>query len=259
MSFDAFHMPFDSFQLITIATVLLFASVVQSAVGFGMGLITVPILLWSGVALPHAVVIVISGTAIHTAAAAVALRREVPWRLIGVITAVRSIGMVVGVVLLGVMAAVDISRIKQIIGALLAVVVVSQWLWKPAPRQRIGAPWSGLAILLSGIMAAAVGMGGPPMVLWVLAHRWTAVRIRAVLLATFLLSTPVLLAMLGWKFGYEVLAASFVGLLNAPVLLVGNAIGLRIGRRLQRELLQKLALGLLAVLALASLAAPWLP
>jgi uncharacterized membrane protein YfcA len=251
-------MTFTIEQLIAIATTLLVASVIQSAVGFGMGLFAIPILMWCGIPLPSAIAVILTATTVQSGMAALSLRRDIPWRTTGAALALRVAGAAVGVLVLAMITTLNVGRIKQIVGAVLLVVVVVQWLWKAEPRPSIGLHWSVGAFFTSGVMAGVLGMGGPPLVLWVMATSWSPSRIRAFLLTNFLLLNPISLALLAWKFGPNIWAVGLVGLLNAPVLLGGTVIGLRIGRRLSRPMLQRAAFTMLLLLALASMAAPWL-
>ncbi|NLF29613.1 MAG: sulfite exporter TauE/SafE family protein [Planctomycetes bacterium] len=227
--------------------------------GFGMGLVAVPALVWLGIALPEAMAITMAGSFVTSLISVHALRRDVPWRDVGVCVSIRGVGLGVGVVLLGLLASLDAGRVKQVVGAVLAAVVVVQWLWRVRPRERIGWGWTAPTFLISGVMAGSVGMGGPPLVLWVMAHNWSARRTRAFLLCSFLILQPVLTVILIVKFGTTALVAVLAGAVCVPAILLGTAAGLRLGRRISRPLLQKLAFTLLLLLALASALGPWLP
>ncbi len=93
-------------------------------------------------------------------------------------------------------------------------------------------------------------MGGPPLVLWVMAHDWTAERTRAFLFASFMGLVPVQLTLLYWTFGKDVVYGMAVGAALSPVVLLGSLLGLRVGARFSKPLLHRLAFLLLVAIAL---------
>ncbi|MFW6146145.1 MAG: TSUP family transporter [Planctomycetota bacterium] len=241
-----------------IAATLMFASVVQSSVGFGMGLVAIPTLVWLGFDLVEAIAITMTGSFVTSLISVHSLRRDVPWRPVGLCVSLRTVGLLAGIVALWYLDGLDTARVKQVLGVVLAVVVLGQWLWRVRPRERIGWGWTLPAFLISGVMAGAVGMGGPPLVLWVMAHNWSAKRTRAFTLCSFLVLQPVMMALLVATFGAAAFRAILAGTIGVPALFLGTAVGLRLGRRISRSLLQKLAFTLLLLLALSSALSPWL-
>lgn len=93
-------------------------------------------------------------------------------------------------------------------------------------------------------------MGGPPLVLWVMAHDWTAERTRAFLFASFMSLVPVQLALLYWTFGKDVVYGIAVGAALSPVVFLGSLFGLRVGALIPKPLLRRLAFFLLVAIAL---------
>ncbi len=241
-----------------IAGTLMLASVVQSSVGFGMGMVAIPALVWLGFDLTEAIAITMAGSFVTSLISVHSLRRDVPWRPVGLCVSLRTVGLVVGIGLLWYLDTLDTSRVKQVLGVVLAVVVLAQWLWKVRPRQRVGWGWTVPAFLISGVMAGSVGMGGAPLVLWVMAHNWSAGRTRAFTLCSFLILQPVMMVLLVVTFGATALRAIGAGAVGVPAIFLGTAAGLRLGRQISRPLLQKLAFALLLVLAVSSALSPWL-
>src|SRR5690606_41590317 len=97
-----------------------------------------------------------------------------------------------------------------------------------------------------GFLAGAVGMGGPPLVLYVLRQRqWRQQEQRAYLWSLFLLGAPARAALIAWHFGLGFLSHICFGLLLAPVVWVGSELVLRIGRDWSGETLRSAALVLL--------------
>jgi uncharacterized membrane protein YfcA len=136
--------------------------------------------------------------------------------------------------------------------------ILTQLLLKVKPTESIHVLWGVLAFSLSGFLNGMIGMGGPPLVLWVAAHDWNPREVRAFLLSTFLLSIPLNMALLCYHFGQSILYDVSIGVGFAPVLVVGSLIGVRLGNLLSKARLRQLAYGLLVCIALTSLGAPLL-
>ena len=110
--------------------------------------------------------------------------------------------------------------------------------------------------MASGILNGGVGMGGPPLVMWTLAHRWTSEEIRASLIVIFILVTPVQFGLLVRQFGRPALTASLLGLLLAPLLAAGAMLGLWLSARLATVHLRRVMFSLLIFLALLAILEP---
>ena len=76
------------------------------------------------------------------------------------------------------------------------------------PHTEVGALLAGMA---SGYMAGAFGMGGPPLVLWTMAHDWPAKKSRAFLWSNYLVFMPIQSCLLLWLFGWK--AAMAMGMM----------------------------------------------
>ena len=104
------------------------------------------------------------------------LRAAVPWRLALTATAFRLASLIVGLFVLKKLVVLSPEYIKMVVGGILCVVVVFQFLWRVQPAEAVHWFWGGLAFIASGLLAGVCGMGGPPLVLWALAHKWSAER-----------------------------------------------------------------------------------
>lgn len=245
-------------QIIFVALAVAVGTLVQTSVGFGAGLFAIPIMVWAGVELFEAIGAILVVVLVQTGWGCWRYRADVPWRATWQLLWLRLITMPLGVWLLGTyLQTWDQGRIKQLLGAVLLTVLIVQWALRVRPRPSVHWGWTAAAGGSSGLMAGVVGMGGPPVVLWVMAHDWPSRRSRAFLWATFLQLLPIQLGLMLLQFG-EAAAWSFaMGLASLPAALLGGVVGMRIGAALSREWLRRVALGLLAVIALASVAAPW--
>ena len=237
-----------------VAIFLALGLALQGAVGFGCGLFAVPMMLWSGVPLPVAIAVVLAGVFWQTAWNTWQYREHVPWQLTWKMLALRAIGMPVGVWLLGLLAEQSQSRVKVIVGLILLAVLAVQWGLKVRPSQHVTPGWTALAGVTSGFMAGLLGMGGPPVVLWVMAHDWRGKRARAFLWATFLQLMPLQITLVLWKFGQPVAEGLAVGAAMLPVSIAASTVGLKLGERLSRQHLRLAAYSLLVAVALSMMA-----
>jgi len=77
-----------------------------------------------------------------------------------------------------------------VIGGILCLLVAIQYLWRQHPVKAMHWGWGGLAFIGSGLLAGLCGMGGPPLVIWSMAHDWPAEKTRGFLFAVFATSIP---------------------------------------------------------------------
>jgi hypothetical protein len=242
--------------ILPVALTVLLCSVIQGAVGFGFGLFSIPPMVWLGVPLPAAVMVTLVVTLVQGTGVAARLRRHVEWRAIAPVAALRMLLIPAGVLAMGLLVDLGQGRVKQAVGAALLLAVGMQWLLRPEPKDRVWPGWGVAAGGLSGLLMGTVGMGGPPCVLWALAHRWSGSQMRASLLAILGASSPVQMGLLYWRFGAPVARAGLVALCLVPLVALATAAGVRIGGRLATAHLRRVMVGLLVLLALASLLQP---
>ena len=113
--------------------------------------------------------------------------------------------------------------------------------------------------MIGGITAGAVGMGGPPLVLWVVAHDWPNKQARLFLWASFWFVMPIQIAVLVLMFEpVEQLKMVGVGVLTLPIAMLGTAAGLWLGHRLPKQQLRWAMIALRVVLGVTSLVEPML-
>lgn len=248
----------------TIAVLLLagvtvfLAVVLQSAVGFGMALFAIPVLLWLGADLPTAVAMLVVSTAAQSFYGVAVYRQHIPWRAVWAVTPWRFAFMIAGVWLLWYLDALPRDTIKQIVGLTMLAILLVQVALRIKPRARLHGGWTVLAGTLSGLMAGALGMGGPPIVLWAMAHDWPSRVTRSFFWAVFALLAPLQIAVMTIRFGYGIWAGLILGLALAPGTILAARLGVKLGERMNRQRLRQVALGILALIAAAAIAEPWL-
>ncbi|MCC7204825.1 MAG: sulfite exporter TauE/SafE family protein [Phycisphaeraceae bacterium] len=231
--------------------------VIQSAVGFGCSLFAVPILVWSGLSLPQSIALALTTMVVQTTWNLRGYWREVPWVKTLPLFGLRLAFLPVGIWLLTLLAGVPKEQIKAVVGLAVLIALVMQTCFQVRPRPSVHWGWTAGAGASSGLVTGLVGMGGPPIVLWVMAHDWPARTARAFIWAVFLELMPINVAMLAIKFGRPTAVMIPLGLAMTPVVLLAATLGARLGDKLSRRTLRLTATLLLVAIALSSIAAPF--
>ena len=243
----------DILQIVGIAGAIFLAALVQSGVGFGYALLATPLLIWLGLSLPDAVVIVAVCSFVQSAAGTVRLRAVVPWRISLTATAVRIVCVSVGLFVLKRLALLDPGHVRMVVGFVTCVLVAVQYFNRARPSAGLHAAWGAVAFSVSGLLAGICGMGGPPLVLWALAHDWSADKTRGFLFSTFAVSIPVQILLMRVVIGPTVLQRALVGLALIPVVFLGSAIGLPLGDRMPKPVLCKVVYFILLAIGISSM------
>ncbi len=204
------------------ALVIAGAFLVLGLAGFGNGLVALAFLplVMSPVA---AIVLLTVYTVLATVVIFVPLRRDFDPRGMPALLIGSLLGTPLGVWVLAMLPA---STLTRLIGVVLLVVVALEWLGV-YPERLAGRGWALGAGLAAGLLGAAVGTPGPPVVLYMASQGWSPRTIKANLQAFFLVNQALIM------FGYW-----WAGLLTpevwryAVVFLVPAALGLVIGMAL---------------------------
>ena len=240
-------------QIIAAAVAVCFGAVVQGAVGFAYGLFTIPVLLWLRVPLAQAAAMVATASLIQTTIAVAKLRHHVPWRAALSAGALRTATTVPGVMLLRHLAEASLGEIRLVVGCIVVGAVTMECLGRGKVRTSLHPAWGVAAFSASGLLFGSCAIGGPPLVLWAMAHPWSNRTTRAFLYAVFMTTIPVGLALWFAVRGQPVLWGALAGALMFPVVMLGSAVGLRIGDRWSKPLLRRIVYGLLIVIAVSAI------
>ena len=122
-------------------------------------------------------------------------------------------------------------RVQQCLGALILLTLALYLGIKIRPREALRPLWNNLAGFFSGLLSGLVNAGGPPLVLWVLAHQWPKDRMRSAISAFTLLLLPVQLLLLGLAFGRPWFVELGWAFLFAPFAMLGTHSGNLLARR----------------------------
>jgi uncharacterized membrane protein YfcA len=231
----------DAPLFVAIVVVLMLGSVLQGAAGFGLGMFAIPILILLGCRPYEAIVYCALAAGLQSIVGLWWHRAHVPWRQCLVMIALAAIGVPFGVLLLERVSALEPARVRQVFGGVILAALLVKLLLRVRPRDRLHPAWLVVAMVLSGFMAGLAGMGGPPAVLWVMAHRWSGERSRVTLWALFAGLTPIQLFFLERQFGDPVIAALGTGAILAPLTILGIVGGLRLGVAIPKPRLRQLS------------------
>jgi len=251
-------MPFTLSQYAVTCLILFASSVVQGAVGFAAGLFGIPLLMQTGVSFPDAVAVSLVAAAPQNIIPAWQLRREIDFR-----RALRPVLIRYALLPLGVLALYVVGHERkevasQIVGCIVLAIVAAQRAWRREPQERLHPAWEWIAFGLGGFLLGFCGMGGPPMVLWVLAHDWPMNRARGFLFYIFATGLVPQALLLWLFFGSEVLDAMLLGVAALPAVLTGLCLGLYLGRLVPDRVLRSISLAILLLIALSAIATPYL-
>ena len=210
--------------------------------GWGGAMVSMPFLtiLYGPV---EALVIMIIGALLVTAYLFPTAARIADWRRMTPILIAMAVCVPIGNLLLF---ALEPNLIRRIIGWLIvgaSILILSGWRYS-GPQ---GAGASAATGAISGLINGFVGLGGPPLVIYMLALKQSAAVQRANILV-FMAITSVLI--LGSTFigGGVTLENSFLGVLTAPFQIAGGWLGARLFLKLPAELFKKFSLVALIVL-----------
>lgn len=247
----------DMWQFAVLGLAVFLGSLLQAAVGFGFSLVVVPLLLSAGFGAPEAVSASVIAALGQRVFALRHLHRAVDWRTLWPMMLIGMLSLPLGVAALHHVSGMRQSVVRQVIGLCILVLILVQWLGKVEPRDSLAAGWGYLASFFAGLLSGFASIGGPPIVLWILAHRWSTERIRITVSAYTLAFVPLQVVLLGAVFG----RTAFVGMGKAvvvmPLTLLGAWVGLRVGARFERPLLRTIVRLVLLVIVLSLIARPF--
>ncbi len=212
--------------LLPILTIILLATTIRSAFGFGEALIAVPLLaliMPVEVAAPLAVLLSITVAAVVVAQDWRDIHFRSAWRLL----AATLLGIPAGLLLL---IAAPEPIVKGILGAI--IIAFSAWsLARPRPaelsRDALAYPFGFAA----GVLGGAYGMNGPPLVIYGTLRRWSPQQFRATLQGYFLPAS--MLGMAGyWASGLWTAEVTRTYLISLPIALAAILLGRFINRRM---------------------------
>ncbi len=239
-------------SLLMAAPIMFFGSIVQGAIGFALGMIAVPLLVEAGFSLSQAVALTTLSIGIQVSFGVWRLRAHIPWADVKLAGGIRFLTVAIGVLLLLNVEALDAAAVKRLVGlgVLLGVALRAA---ARGGRREVPLPASLAAFSISGILQGLVAMGGPPLVLWMTSRDYDVRQARAFTMTLFLLNAPLqvcLLLVLSRELTVQILP---LALAVTPLIYLGTRLGLRLGDRFSKPMLNRAALAALLIIALNAL------
>ena len=195
------------------------AALLRGFTGFGFGLAAVPLL---SLALPPAKVVpfvVVLQVIVGVSGLRVA-RRQCDWQAVRALSPGLVLGIPIG---LTVLTAFSANSVRLAIGLVILASVLLLWRGARLPEQ--GSRLLAVVIgLVAGVMSGLASMGGPPIVVYLLALSHAAMVVRATSIVYFMLASMLSLALMVLKglVDREILLWSIA---SVPVLMAGSYVG----------------------------------
>ena len=225
-------------EWLMIGSVVLVGATIQSAAGFGFGVMVIPTLVYFGVDPAVAVMLGLLLVTPINLMTYLSTRKHVDhWHMLPYVILVLLV-QPFGVWLLEQIKGLSQDQIKAFFGVMILVVLAIQWLLKIKPRDKVPTHWGITAFTASGLMGGMCGMHGPPLAIWMMGHTWSSQRIRGSMMFCFLVWAPFLIGNFYWKFPEHSFEAITRWPTILPVSLVGLWFGLLIGKRISRKVLR---------------------
>lgn len=237
-------------SIVLAGVILFFGSVVQGAIGFALGMIAVPLLVEAGFSLSQSIALTTLAIGIQVIFGAWKLRADIPWGDVKLAAIVRYLTVPIGVLILLLLEDVNSADVKPLVGIGVLIGIGIRALARRGIGNGLPVALSVGTFALSGILQGLVAMGGPPLVLWMTTRDFQARQARAFTVILFLLNAPAQVLLLLFLSRTMSLDVILIALLLTPLIYLGTIIGLRIGDHFSKQLLNQLALAVLALIAI---------
>jgi len=223
-------------EIVLVCAVFVLAAFIQSSIGFGMALTAVPALLIfydERVVVPTITVI----SLLNTGIVAWHARRHVKARILVPMMIGTLAGLPVGLTLLTTFSGPGYKIAAAVIVILLAIPLLGGWR-RPVKQSHFALIPVGF---MSGALGASLGIGGPPIVLFLTSQEEDKLVFRANLCAYFSLADILILL----AFANKGLLGREVGILSLvllPAMLLGMWLGFKIATRIPHRIFQRIAM-----------------
>ena len=233
-------------EQVFVTTLILFAgSLLQGLAGFGGALVSIPLILLYAEPRWAAPVVVLCYT-INRVPAMFVLRRNLMWDHSLLLIAAAIPGALFGGLLLKSMPP---GLLMKIMGTVLILFSAYKVL-APEFKLVFSGMWALPTGLLSGILGAAIGTDGPPVVVYAALKPWSKEQVVGMLQSFFLITNFVILGSY-WVHGLLTPSALTTAGVAAPFAVGGILLAIRMNRRMSQrrfEVILSIVIGLMGVL-----------
>lgn len=239
-------------QIIQIAAVVSFGALLQSMVGFGFALFSIPLLLLVGLRLHQAIIITLACQIIQGLVGLYCVRDRAPVRNLWVVMVSGVVFLMIGSILLKKIDLIDISYVRKIVSVIILFTIMGEVFWRSPSRKRLSVFWSILAGATAGLMTGIIGMTGPPVVLWAMAQNWSSQQVRSGIWMIFLSIMVPTLVCLALMYPDSFVISFVISMALIPFVLLFSALGVFVGNKIPRKALRATAFVLLTIIGLSS-------
>ncbi len=230
------------------ASVMVAAGLVRGFAGFGAAMIIMPglSLIYRPIdALAILTVIDIPAT-LQLLPAAI---RQARWRQVFLLASGASVAIPLG---LWIMVSVDREIMRRVIAVMVLLYVAVLALgWRN--RNLPGTALTFGVGAVSGFLGGSTGMGGPPVIVFLMPGSHQASAIRGSILAYFAVTTVIYLGLFGWRYDMLTPQMWWHALVLTPIYIGSTWLGSRLFRQASEHIYRWVTLGFLAALALVVL------
>jgi hypothetical protein len=227
-------------------TLILFAgSLIQGLAGFGGALVSIPLILFYAEPRWAAPVVVLCYT-LNRVPAMFVLRRNLMWDHSLLLIAAAIPGALFGGLLLK---SVEPGLIMKIMGTVL-ILFSAYKVIAPQFKLIFSRLWAIPTGVLSGILGAAIGADGPPVVVYAALKPWRKEQVVGMLQSFFLITNFVVLGSY-WVHGLLIPSVLITSGVAAPFAVAGILLAIRMNRRMSQrrfERILSIVIGLMGVL-----------
>ncbi|WP_047240706.1 sulfite exporter TauE/SafE family protein [Corynebacterium epidermidicanis] len=214
-----------------IAVLILFGSITQGTIGFGLGTIATPFI---AMLKPELVPTLILILALFIASYTLSKNyRETSWRIVAISCLARIPGSLVGAWALTLLSHDGLSIMIGV--AVLLAMSLSGLGWSPQPSTQN----TVVAGVASGFLGTTTSIGGPPMAL--VLKRFNPAQVRGTLSATFVLGCIISLSILTWNHQATLHQVS-VAAAYLPLVALGLYIANRLNKRIDAVMLNRIVI-----------------
>jgi len=210
-----------------------------------------------GFPLPETVIIIVVGAGVQKIAAISQLWKAADWKGQAPYMVIGLVSLPLGVYCLYQVSLLSQPFVKQIIGFLVLVLLLLQWQGMIKSREKVSPVWGYTAGFFSGFLNGLANIGGPPLVLWILAHRWSNEKMRVTPIAFSIVFLPPQVFFMGLAFGSRMWDPLLKAILMTPLVLLGTWVGLKMGEKISEVHLRIYMRLLLLFIAISAIVRPF--
>ena len=239
-------------QIVLIGVIVSFGALVQSSVGFGFAIFSMPLLLCVGLTLQQAIFVSLVCQIAQELTGLCGVKDKTLAKNVWVVMVSGVMFLIIGIMLLKKIEQLDVICLRRIVSVAILFSIIVEVFCRPHRRKGLGAFWGILAGSSAGIMTGTIGITGPPVVLWVMAQDLSNQQMRSSVWMIFLSIMVPMLVLFGFFYREDFATSLLTSILLIPLVLSFSALGMFVGNKIKKKTLRLTAYILLMIVALSS-------